>query len=127
MVKAFQDHFRKLATFSLQDKIDLPYHNMVEEDIEILDELARNRNVTAVSADEITKAIKSINKGKSADFHGITIKHIIFAGSEMEKLLAIFINIIFECGEIPEILKMGLLSPVYKKKEQNSKHQIIVV
>ena len=41
---------------------------MVEEDIETLDELARNRNVTAVSADEITKAIKSINKGKSADF-----------------------------------------------------------
>jgi hypothetical protein len=31
---------------------------MVEEDTEILDELARNRNVTAVSADEITKAIK---------------------------------------------------------------------
>jgi N-acetyl-anhydromuramyl-L-alanine amidase AmpD len=24
VVKAFQDHFRKLATFSLQDKIDLP-------------------------------------------------------------------------------------------------------
>jgi hypothetical protein len=54
--------------------------------------------------------------------------HIIFAGSEMEKLLALFINIIFECGEIPEIFKMGLLSPVYKKKkEQNSKHQIIEV
>ena len=44
VVKAFQDHFRKLATFSLQDKIDLPYHYMVEDDIEILDELARNRN-----------------------------------------------------------------------------------
>ena len=54
VVKAFQDHFRKLATFSLQGKIDFPYHNnMVEEDIETLDELARNRNVTAVSADEI--------------------------------------------------------------------------
>jgi hypothetical protein len=54
VVKAFQDHFCKLATFSLQGKIDLPYHNnMVEEDIESLDELARNRNVTAVSADEI--------------------------------------------------------------------------
>ena len=77
------------------------------------------RNVTAVSADEITKAIKSINKGKSAVFHGITIEHIIFAGSEMEELLALFINIIFECGEIPEILKMGLLSPVYKKKGTN--------
>jgi hypothetical protein len=37
VVNAFQDHFRKLATFSLQDKIDLPYHDMVEEDIEILD------------------------------------------------------------------------------------------
>jgi hypothetical protein len=58
VVKAFQDHFRKLATFNLQGKIDSPYHNMVEEDIETLDELARNRNVTAVSADEITKAIK---------------------------------------------------------------------
>jgi hypothetical protein len=50
---------------------------MVEEDIEILYELARNRNVTAMSADEITKAIKSINKAKSADIHGITIEHII--------------------------------------------------
>jgi hypothetical protein len=37
VVKAFQDHFCKLATFSLQGKIDLPYHNnMVEEDIETL-------------------------------------------------------------------------------------------
>jgi hypothetical protein len=35
VVKACQDHFRKLATFSLQDKIDLPYHNMVEEDTEM--------------------------------------------------------------------------------------------
>ena len=120
VVKAFQDYFRKLATFSLQDKIDLPYHDMVEEDIEILDELARNRNGTAVSADEITKAIQSINKGKSADFHGITIEHIIFAGSQMEKLLALFINIIFECGEIPEIWKMGLLSPVYKKRNKTA-------
>ena len=51
----------------------------------------------------------------------------IFAGSEMEELLTLFINIIFECGEIPEILKMGLLSTVYEKKEQNSKRQIIEV
>ena len=93
---------------------------MVEEDIEILDELARNRNVTAMSADEITKTIKSINKGKSADFHGITIEHTIFAGSEIEELLILFINIIFECGEIPEILKMGLLSPVYEKKNKTA-------
>ena len=88
------------------------------------------RNVTAVSADEITKAIKSINKGKSADFHGITIEHIIFVGSEMEELLVLFINIIFECGDIPEILKMGLLSPVYKKKrtkQQASNYRDITV
>ena len=79
------------------------------------------RNVTAVSADEITKAIKSINKEKSPDFHGMTIEHIIFAGSE---LLTLFINIIFECEKIPEILKMGQCT---KKKEQHSKHQLIEV
>ena len=48
----------------------------------------------------------------------------------MEKLLALFINIIFECGEIPEILKMGLLSPVYKKKgtkQQASNYRGITV
>ena len=83
-----------------------------------------------MSADEITKAIKSINKGKSTDFHGITIEHIIFAGSEMEELLILFINIIFECGEIPEILKMGLLSPVYTKgtkQQQASNYRGITV
>jgi hypothetical protein len=129
VVKAFQDHFRKLATFSQQGKIDSPYHNMVDEDIETLNVLARNRNVTAVNADEITKAIKSVNKGKSADFHGITIEHIIFVGGEMEVLI-LFINSIFEYGEIPEILKMGLLSPVYKNKgtkQQASNYRGITV
>jgi hypothetical protein len=48
----------------------------------------------------------------------------------MEELLALFINIIFECGEIPEILKIGLLSPVYKKKgtkQQASNYRDITV
>jgi hypothetical protein len=39
--------------------------------------------------EEIAKTIRSINRGKSADYHGLTIEHIINAGKDMEKLLLI--------------------------------------
>ena len=66
--------------------------------------------------EEINKAIHSLNKGKSADYHGLTIEHVIYAGKELQELLRILIGTIFELGRIPESLKVGLLTPIFKNK-----------
>jgi hypothetical protein len=58
----------------------------------------------------------SINRGKSADYHGLAIEHIINAGKDMEKLLLLITNEIFRQGRVPETLKAGLLIPIFKNK-----------
>jgi hypothetical protein len=60
-------------------RIDSTYHNLAEDDIHIINKLVQHNNIKSVTSDEITNAIRSLNKGKSADYHGITIKHIINA------------------------------------------------
>ena len=42
--------------------------------------------------EEIAKAIRSINRGKSTDYHGLTIEHIINAGKDIKKLLLLITN-----------------------------------
>ena len=60
---------------------------------------------------ELEKAIKSINKGKAADIYGLTIEHILNAGKEAVIYLLVLINHIFHTGDIPELLKTGVLTP----------------
>ena len=65
---------------------------------------------------ELQKAIKSINRGKPADIYGITSEHLIYAGGNMEDLILRLINSILKTGQIPDILKVGLLNPIFKNK-----------
>ncbi|CAC5374708.1 unnamed protein product [Mytilus coruscus] len=109
-------HFSSLATFNEKKRIDSLYHNLVEDDIQSINKLVQQNNTKSVTSEEITKAIRSINKGKSADYHGITIEHIIYAGFDTEKLLVPLVQCIFKHGSISEKLMMGLLTPVFKNK-----------
>ena len=96
--------------------IDNKYHNMVEEEIKIINEIVADKNIPNINSDEIMKAIRSINRGKSADYHGLTIEHIANAGKDMENHLLVITNEIFRQGKVPETLKVGLLTPIFKNK-----------
>jgi hypothetical protein len=43
--------------------IDNKYHNMVEEEIKIMNEILGDKNIPNINSDEIMKAIRSINRG----------------------------------------------------------------
>jgi hypothetical protein len=111
VMTGFREHLKNLATFDLNMNIDNKYHDMVEDEIQIINESIEETNV-----EKIAKAIRSINRGKSADYHGLTIEHIINAGKDMEKLLLLITNEIFRQGRVPETLKAGLLTPIFKNK-----------
>jgi hypothetical protein len=44
----------------------------------IIESLVQNQKYAPVTQEEISQAIKYIKKGKSADYHGLTIEHILF-------------------------------------------------
>ena len=81
----------------------------------IIESLVQNQKYAPVTQEEISQAIKYINKGKSADYHGLTIEHILFSGNNMI-LLTSLLDKIFKNREIPNSLKIGLLSPMFKNK-----------
>jgi hypothetical protein len=49
---------------------------------------------------------------ESADVYKITIEHIINAGEQMITILLQIVNTIFNHGSVPDILKVGLLTPI---------------
>ncbi|CAC5409622.1 unnamed protein product [Mytilus coruscus] len=84
IITGFEEHFRSLATFNNQTDIDSTYHNQVQDSI---NRLVQRNNIRNVTHNEITNAIGSINRSKSADFQCIAIEHIIHAGSDIETTL----------------------------------------
>ena len=73
-----------------------------------------------VSEDEIREVLKHIHKGKSEDFYGLSVENICYAGDKFILFLMELINRVFYHNKIPDMLKMGLVSPIYKKKGEKN-------
>jgi uncharacterized protein YqeY len=109
VMTGFREHLKNLATFDLNMNIDNKYHEMVEDEIQIINDFVVQDSIEETNDEEIAEAIRSINRG-------LTIEHIINAGKDMEKLLLLITNEIFRQGRVPETLKTGLLTPIFKHK-----------
>ena len=66
------------------------------------------------------KAVKNLNRGKAADVMGITAEHLLFAEDYILDDLCLLVNKIFESGQVTESMKLGLITPVFKKKGSNT-------
>jgi hypothetical protein len=64
--------------------------------------------------EELENAIKAINTGKSEDIYGLSIENIIYAGEDFQLYMLDSINNIISQYSISELIKAGLLSPIYK-------------
>jgi hypothetical protein len=76
--------------------------------------------------DELKEAIKAINTGKSEDIYALSIENIIFAGEEFLHHLLDLINNITAQDSIPELVKVGLLSPIYKNKGDKNDSKFLI-
>ena len=70
----------------------------------------------AVTEQELADALCSLNKGKTADVYGLTTDHLSFAADTLLLVLTTLMNSIFSLGDLPDSLKLGMLTPVFKKK-----------
>ena len=97
---------------------DTEYHKLNKYEVSIITEIVKDSNIPKVIMNELEKALKSINKGKSPDIYGLTMEHKLNAGKDAVVYLLVLINYIFHTGNIPKLLKTNvlLLAPVFKRK-----------
>ena len=115
---AWKTHFEALATPTNSDKLDSVYQNIVDYDVDVIKDLFENgrESISDTTIDEVTEAVKSLNKGKAPDIYSITAEHIIYGGNQLIVTLCEVFNAIIHLQCVPDILKAGTITPVFKKK-----------
>jgi hypothetical protein len=67
-----------------------------------------------VSKEELDKAVDKLNRGKSSDIYGVTAECIAYGGEKLRNVLLNLINTSFEHCILPDLLKIGTLTPIFK-------------
>ena len=121
--EAFSEHFHNLANpdrsteFSQSYKDDAVFNRMLIDDICS----ASEDNIEYITHDEMYGIIDSLSNGKAADVHELTAEHLKYGGPVVIEYLVNIVNYIFKTGNIPDIIKMGILTPVLKKGKDPTK------
>ena len=116
VIEGWHEHFKTLAEPISNSTYDGKHQDLCEMDYKAIKTICDQVPPRSVSRSELLEAIKAINTGKSEDIFGLSIEHILYAGDDFTDYLLILVNIILQNKLIPEIIKLGLLSPIFKNK-----------
>ena len=120
-ITIWKEHFEQLASASSDSSFDVQYTKQVEDDFYVIMDICKDgqessKVIYTTTVDEITSAVKQLNTNKSPDAYGVTTEHILYGGNVLLTLLAEIFNAILYMECIPDILKLGTITPVFKKK-----------
>jgi len=117
IMNGWQAHFGNLAKKEHNKHFDNDFLQQVENEVETIMEICRDNYIhQPIEMHEINKAVSSLNHNKAADIFGITAENIIYGGLPLHQVIHKIIDKLFEFGTTSDILKTGLLFPVYKNK-----------
>ena len=120
ILSGWHQHFRQLATPKDSPLYDSEYKRLVELEFnEIVDICQSNNDFIPVTGEEVMKAIKSLNTGKSGDIFDIQAEHFIHCAELISPVLVNLFNTMFRMGCAPDCMKLGVLTPVFKRKGSN--------
>jgi hypothetical protein len=117
ILEGWNSHFEQPAERSISEKYDKDYIHLAEAEYQTIFQLCKERVIhVPVTKQEVKKAINSLNRNKAADFYGITAEHIVYEGDNLVAYIQEVLNETFQLHHIPDILKIGILFPVFKNK-----------
>ncbi len=118
MIMGWHEHFNSLAKCSNSGNYEQEHQNLSTADIEEIQSICEYSNIDnlSVTLEDVSSAIAELNRRKSADVYGLTAEHLLYGGTSLLHYITDIIQAIFDVGEIPDMLKRGILSPVYKNK-----------
>ncbi|XP_053393717.1 uncharacterized protein LOC128555455 [Mercenaria mercenaria] len=117
ITKAWANYFENLAKPLQDDNFNDEYLQRILEDNELIENICEtNTNSTPlVTLKELKVAIHGLNNNKAPDVYGLTAEHIKKGDKAILFVLLDIINSIIIDKKIPTSLKIGILTPVYKK------------
>jgi len=116
ILKGWHEHFQNLAQPADDPSYNNQYKQQCQTDYNNIKDIYKNIPPKIITMEELENAIKAINTGKSEDIYGLSIENIIYAGEGFQQYMLDLINNIISQYSIPELIKVGLLSPIYKNK-----------
>ena len=93
---------------------------MVDLDIEVIELLCKEENSSMdpfTEAEVIQSALKRLNNNKAVDIMGLASEHFKLAGQELSEFLTCFLNYMISTKTLSIVLKEGILTPSFIKKE----------
>ncbi|VDI21669.1 Hypothetical predicted protein [Mytilus galloprovincialis] len=117
--RIFADYYEHLAVPSNEEGKDEEYLENSKYRLELMNNIISHQidtfNITLLSEEEIIKAVDKLNSGKTADEWSLTAEHFIYAaGRSISINIMSLFNNIMQTGEIPNVLKTEMLTPVHK-------------
>ena len=120
ILTGFKKHFEALAKETFNPNYDQKYRSNVQQEHSVIRNIVKHKGIEPVTIIELEKALQQLNTGKSPDFYGLTVENILYAGTGTINMLLSIINCIFESGTVPDCLKTGLLTPIFKNKGEKN-------
>ena len=117
IMEGFITHFQNLATQQKDPEFDYDY--MVDYEIDIICELVSKNQIKDTTLKEVETAINGIKKGKAADIFWRIVENFIYGGNELISFIHSIICAIFKTGKVPDSVRTGMLSPVFKNEGGN--------
>ncbi|VDI42974.1 Hypothetical predicted protein [Mytilus galloprovincialis] len=118
--KGWAEYFEELATPSSSNYEDVLYNNQVELDCLLFEDTyisnLQNSEKISVTEEQVEKVINTLKSGKAADCANLTSEHLKNGGQIVISAVTKLINMIFDVCSIPDLLKLGIATPVYKRK-----------
>ena len=121
ILDGWRDHFGSLAVPDTTCGFDEDYREMVDLEIrEIMDMCcdARSDGHERITVQQVKQAVSALNRGKAADVYGLTAEHFLHGGDGLLETTTDIINGLYKFGKLSSNLKVGVLTPVYKKKRR---------
>jgi hypothetical protein len=116
-MSGWNKHFGQLPQQSDYEKLDIKYLEVIEKEREIITQICEEKFIhKEVTIEEVNTAIKQLNTNKAHDYFGLTAENFIHASIQLIEHLKQLINLCFHFCHIPDLLKIGILFPVFKKK-----------
>ena len=121
ILSGWHQHFKTLATPSDESYFDSKYKELVNMELQEIRSICQDSctDLNPITEKEVLVAIKSLNKGKSADIYNVCAEHLVYGANTIAPILTLLLNKMFEFGMVPESLKLGFLTPVFKRKGSN--------
>lgn len=116
ILKGWRGHFEALATPNDNEDFDMKYARLVSDEVPVISDLCKTSESEEITPEQIRKAIESLNTGKAADYYGVTAEHFLHGGEAVIQVMTHIINSLYKFGRVTDAMKIGTLTPVYKKK-----------